>query len=715
MTEPLFSSSWYRVADLKPRLRSHATIHRHPYRGKICFTLQDHTSERFHQFSPSAYYIIGLMDGRRTVQELWDLATSHLGDEAPTQDQLIQLLGQLHSADVLQCEVRPDTAELFGRHHKQQAQKWQNRLFSVLSWRFSVMDPERLLQGLLPYAQPFFSWGGAIVWLFVVLPALFLMGTYWTDLTENTLDHILAPQNLLLLWILFPILKLFHELGHGLAIKAFGGEVHDIGIMILVLTPVPYVDASAAWGFHDKNKRMIVGAAGMMVELFIAALAFFLWMNIEPGITRTFAYNTILIASVSTLLFNANPLLRFDGYYIFSDFLEIPNLRKRANKYLGYLCERYLFGHQEAQAAPATLSERGWFVSYGVASFFYRILIVVGILLFLLDEFFALGVIFSVFGLVAWVFFPIGKGVKFLFTNPGIRNVHPRAILITIGLFSLLIVLIAYFPFPYRTTAEGVIWIPDEARVRAGTEGFVDRLVALPGSLVHPGDLLFECSNPDLKAKVTILEARLREIDALLRQEWLENRLNAAILQEKRDYIEAELTQKRIRLNKLHITSQHHGTFMVPNAIDLPGRFVMRGQELGYVIDFNTITIRAVVPQDDIDLVQYQTKSVHARLAENLSEITPSVIRRMVPTATDDLPSSALGSAGGGELATNPMETETPKAVKKAFHLDLVLPSIQESVNMGGRVYLLFDHGWKPLGPRWMRDLRQLFLSRFNV
>jgi putative peptide zinc metalloprotease protein len=201
---------------------------------------------------------------------------------------------------------------------------------------------------MAPVVKPFFGWIGALIWLAAIIPAVILFATHWTDLTQGVLDRVLVPNNLFALWILFPVIKVFHEFGHAFATKSYGGEVHDMGIMMLVIAPVPYVDASSASAFHEKWRRVIVGAAGMLVELFIASLALFLWVNAEPGIVRSMAYNTIFIASVSTVLFNGNPLLRYDGYYILADLLEIPNLRSRSASYLLYLCERYLFGSKNA-------------------------------------------------------------------------------------------------------------------------------------------------------------------------------------------------------------------------------------------------------------------------------------------------------------------------------------------------------------------------------
>ncbi|HWU39827.1 MAG TPA: hypothetical protein VN203_19430, partial [Candidatus Acidoferrum sp.] len=344
MTGPFFSTSWYRVAGLKPRLRSHAQIHRHEYRGHTWYILQDRSTDRFHRFSPTTYLVIGLMDGRRTVQEIWETACARLGDDAPTQDEVIQLLSQLHQTDVLLCDVPPDAGELLQRYERHTRRQWQSRAFSLFAWRFPLFDPDRLLQLFLPVIRPLIGWAGAVLWLVVVGPALVLGAVHWSDLTNNVLDRLLAPQNMLPLWLLYPVMKVMHEFGHAFVVKAYGGEVHDMGVMILVLTPIPYVDASAASAFREKWQRIQVGAAGILVELFLAALALLLWLTVEPGTVRTLAYNAIILAGISTVLFNGNPLLRYDGYYVLADLLEIPNLRSRATTYLGYLGERYLFG-----------------------------------------------------------------------------------------------------------------------------------------------------------------------------------------------------------------------------------------------------------------------------------------------------------------------------------------------------------------------------------
>ena len=715
MSEALFSPSWYRVATLAPCLRSHAQLHRHRYRGQIWYVLQDRSNERFHRFSPAAYAFIGLMDGRRTVQDIWELASTKLGDDAPNQPEVVQLLSQLHAADVLQCDIPPDIAELLYRHEQTQQKKWQHRLMSIFAWQFPLFDPERLLQTFVSLVRPFFGWGGAIVWLGFVIPAVLMGAAHWSDLMANIIDRMTTPQNLVLLWFLFPIIKALHEFGHAFAVKVFGGEVHEMGIMLLVFSPVPYVDASASSAFASKWHRAVVGAAGMLVELVIASVAIFVWVSVEDGIIRMLAYNTIMIAGISTVIFNANPLLRFDGYYILADFIEIPNLRQRANAYLGYLCERYLFGREEAQMSHAAPGERAWFVGYSVTSFIYRIFVVIAILMFLTDQFFALGMFFALLTAFTWFILPLGKGLSYLFTSPRIRRVRGRALAVTTGAIASILVGLCLIPVPFRTRAEGIVWISDEAIVRAGADGFVGQVVGIPGSKVSRGDVLVVCHDSMLTTQITVLEAQLREIKARIREQVPENIAKAKMLEEEQHYIEEKLVRTREQVQDLVMTAKVDGTLVLPRAEDLPGRFVHRGDVLAYVVDLKTLTVRTIVDQTDIDMIRHSTKTVQVRLAERLASPIDAGVARLVPAASDELPSPALGTEGGGQVLMDPKDPKGQKAMRKVFQVDLQIPVELGLVNVGGRVYVRFDHGWETLMAQWYRQGRQLFLSRFNV
>lgn len=715
MVKSLFSPSWYRVAGLKPRLRRHAHIHRHHYRGELWYVLQDLAGGRYYRFTPNAYQVIGLMDGRLTVQDLWEKAAERFGDEAPTQGEMVNLLSQLHAADVMLCDVPPDTAELFRRHSKQERSWWKTNLRSPLSLRFPLIKPEKFLARTAYLVRPLFSTYGALLWLAVVGAALVLAGLNWQDLTEGVMDRVLSGQNLVLLVLVFPFIKALHELGHGYAIKVLGGQVPEMGIMLLVFMPIPYVDASSSLAFREKWQRVLVGAAGMVVELFVASLALFLWLFLSPGLLRSICFNVIFVASVSTILFNGNPLLRYDGYYILSDLLGILNLAQRGINYLGYLFKRYAFGLKEEPPYVGP-GERFWFIFYTIAAFIYRIFLYFAIISFIAGKFFFIGILMAIWSIVGLAVVPAVKKIHYVMTSPALREKRGRAVAVIWGLILGVLVLLFLMPFPSWTRTEGVVWAPDESLVRAGAEGFVDRVRATPNTSVKTGEVLIECRDPLLVANVRVLEAQLRELEVqyndLISQ--LDS-VKAGIIKEEIDQTRGNLARARERQAALMIRSPGDGLFILPGVEDLPDRFLKQGDLVAYVLNKDRPTVRVVATQSDIDLVRQRHRGVKVRLASQVDRVIPALIKREVPGGIEKLPSTALGQGGGGEVPIDPRDKDGLKTFENLFQLDLQLSEPVAHFCLGGRAYVRFDHGYSPLGFQLYRSLRQLLLRRFNV
>jgi putative peptide zinc metalloprotease protein len=715
MSGVLLSNSWYRVAALRPKLRAHAQLHRHRYRGEVWYLLQDPASGRVHRFTPAARLVIAAMDGAHTVEALWELANKRLGDNAPSQDEMITLLGQLHATDLLQSDVTPDLAELFERGERAEKARRLRSYANPMAIRLPLFDPNALLDRCRPWINRVWSRWGALAWLVVVLPALIILPPHWSELTNDFSDHVLAVDNLFLLWLVFPVIKALHELGHASATKAGGGEVHDMGVILLVLLPVPYVEATASTVFKSKYERALVGAAGMIVELFLAALAFYAWLLVEPGIVRAVLFNVMVVASVSTLVFNGNPLLRYDAYYILADLIEMPNLSQRSLRYYSFLAERYFLGVQGAEEPQGSEAEKRWFLFYGVASSIYRILVTISIALFIAGEFFVIGVVLAVWAVIAMAVVPIVKGARYLAASPRLRRQRKRAAWTVGGAMATLLLFVFVVPLPFRTQAEGVIWLSDEAMVRAGGSGFVDGLLVPPGTRVAKGDALVKAHDPDLDAQIRLSEARVAELEAEYIQQFATDRVKAGIM---RDQLESERTALRRsseRAAALIVRAGANGTFMSPQAADMPGRYFRKGELLGYVVEKARPLARVVLPQDAIDPVRLATDRVRVRLVHRPDAVARGKVVREVPAGEEYLPSAALSVEGGGQIATDPRDQKGPKALERMFQVDVEVGEGIDVDLFGERVYVRFDHRMEPLAPRWYRDLRRLFLSRFHV
>src|SRR5262249_49681205 len=228
-----------RISSLKPRLRRHLAVHRHRYRGTSWYVVEDKASGRVHRFTPAVYLLVGQMNGRRTVDDIWNYVVTHLGDDAPSQGEVIRLLSQLNAMDLLQTDIAPNPVEMTERFTKHRRARLRGSVGNPLALKLPLWDPDRFLERSYPLVRPIFTGPGAALWILVTVPALILVAMHWSQLTENISDRVFAMESLVLAANVFPLLKLLHELGHGYATKIGGGEVHELGVMFLVFAPIP--------------------------------------------------------------------------------------------------------------------------------------------------------------------------------------------------------------------------------------------------------------------------------------------------------------------------------------------------------------------------------------------------------------------------------------------------------------------------------------------
>ena len=422
------------------------------------------------------------------------------------------------------------------------------------------------------------------------------------------------------MWLVYPVVKIIHELGHGFAVKRWGGEVHELGIMMLVLMPVPYVDASAASSFRSKHKRMLVGAVGIIVELLLAAVALIIWLNIQQGLVSDLLFNVMLIGGVSTLLFNGNPLLKFDGYFVLSDAIEIPGLGVRGNKYYGYLIQRYVFNVQSLESPITAAGEQRWFIVYSAAAFVYRLFLMVVITLFVAQQYFFIGVTLAIWALFMQAVLPVYKWFRHLFSSPVLMQRRERAIAVTTVFIVSVMAVIFTIPVPLNTVTEGVVWLPEKSHVRAKADGFVESVIVKPGDMVSKGSELIITSDPLVEAERKLLITQYRELEVKHTALVNKDLVQAQIMLEEMKSLQGKIDFIDKQIDELVMTSEEDGVFVMSDANEMLGYFVKQGDPVAYVINYDEVNVRAVVPQNAIGLVRQYVEKVEVRFVGQVEQ-----------------------------------------------------------------------------------------------
>lgn len=725
MSEEFRSPHWYRVAAVRPRMAPELRAHRQVVRGTTWYVLFDPLNQRTHRLSPQAWFVVSRMDGRHTLEDLWHAAVQDLGTQAPAQDEIVHLVAQLHEADALVSDALPDLDQLIGRRDRQRRQKWLHNLKNPLALRIRLWDPDTFLRGTLPAVGWLFGPWGAALWMAMVLPACVLALQHWSRIAGNLSDSALSASSLLTIALVYPCMKLIHELAHAYAARRHGAEVHDMGLMFLVLAPVPYVDASASAAFPRRSQRALVAAAGMLAEMFMAALALWVWLAVEPGLVRSVAFGVMAIGGLSTLLFNGNPLLRFDGYYVLCDLINVANLAQRSNALWIWWFKRHALGLESARRPQESQGEVGWLVTYAPLALVYRLAITLGVAIFLGQEFLYLGLAIGVWGIATQFAWPLVKGLYWLWGSVELSGRRSRPVLVC-GAIALLVGTLLALPAPRSTYAQGVVWPSESAQLRASESGFVASVQASPGQAVSVGTKVVALLNPDLESALDSAIARRAEAQARWqialaatraddREETGAARVNLDLAATALYRADDEVAHARHRYGQLRVVAQREGVLALPLPSDLPGRWLKKGEGIGHVVTADASTVRIVVSQDDVDLIRGCRGRIEVRLAGELGRAHVARMLREVPGGDDALPSPALALNHGGTVPTDGGMSGQPRALNRVFQFDLQLPASLRTARIGERAHVRFVLDHEPLGLQGWRRLRQLLLSQLTL
>ena len=711
-----FSESWHRIADQRISLRSSVNIRKQFFRGKKWYIIHDPFNNCFFRISPEAHEFVVRLRPDITVDQVWDECMKRSPDNAPGQDEVVQLLAQLYYSNLLYHELPPDSTMLFERYRHRKQRELKSRLFNIMFFRLPLIDPESILKKIGPLIRQLISPAGAIIWLITVMLAVKVVIDNFEGLAAQT-QGVLAPANLIYLYAGLIMIKILHELGHAFSCKRFGGEVHTMGVMLMVFTPLPYMDATSSWSFQSRWQRALVGASGMIFEIFAASIAVFIWTGTGPGVIHGIAFNMMFIASVSTLLFNANPLLRYDGYYILSDLIDIPNLHSRSLSQLRHLSERYLFGYKDSFSPAQTGKEASWLTCFGLLSGTYRIFIFTVIILFVADRFLLLGLIMAFVCAISWVLVPVFRFFIYLLTSVHLERTRRRAIAVSAGSLAAVLLFLSIIPFPNRFRAPGVLEATEYVHVINDSDGFVKKVLLPTGSVVVAGTALMELSNDELDFEIAAVKAQLQETLTLQMRAVQQASSELEPINNRLKTINRKLMNLEQQKKSLVVSARQDGKWIAPRSREMKGRWFDRGSELGMIINHDSFRFSAVVSQEDASrLFDGNIRNAEVRLKGQAGETIIVSDYKFIPFKRDTLPSAALGRGAGGQVPVMVNDDTGLKVIDPFFQIYANLNKLQSIAFLHGRSgQIRFTLGPEPLLAQWTRNIRQLLQNRYQI
>lgn len=708
-----FSETWHRVSQARLSLLPTVSVHKQRFRGEDWYVLRDAYTQRFFRIRPMAYIFVSRLSHERTVDEVWRSCLDDFPQEAPGQEDAMQVLSQLHHSNLLHYRSKADSQTIFERYQTHRKREIGGQLLGFLYLRVPLWDPNAWLNRQRSMVEKWVSWPAAAV-LIGVLIAGGLSAILNGDRIWDQSQGLFAIDNLIWLYLCMAVMKMLHELGHAFVVKKFGGEVHTMGLMFLVFMPLPYVDATASWGFRSRYARALVGAAGILVELFLAALGAMVWASTGPGLINSLAFNVMVIGSVSSLLFNGNPLLRFDAYYVLSDLLDIPNLYQKASQQWFYFADKYLLGSEKAEP-PSRDSREWWHMTlYGLFSFMYRMLIVATILLFVTDQWFAVGVVFAFTTLIMLVVLPAKKWFAHLTGGSVYRN-RRRAVLASLALVLVPGAVVLWLPLPHAIRVPGMVEAVQYTRVTASSSGRLESVVVLSGTPVMPGQLLLVLTSPELEWELDIARQQTLETQMLLSMAFGGTLSDIVPLQKRLESLAVRTAELGARREALEVRARHAGVWFSPRLNEKVGNWLPRGELLGEVVDNSRLRFTAVVSQEEVNrLFRDKPQTGELRLMGQADHPVEARQLAVLPYQKQQLASSALGWGGGGSIAVKPDDPQGLSTVDTFYEVQAPIPADQPGVAWHGmtgwlRIPMQYQSLYEQLATAFMQLLQKRY------
>ncbi|MBN1591067.1 MAG: hemolysin D [Pirellulales bacterium] len=743
LSESLVSSSARR---LTVRKRPDLTARKQTYLGRSYWVIKEPVGLNYFRFQEEEYAILQRIDGRTSLDQLKEWFEAEFPPQKITLEELQRFVGMLHRSGLVIADVPGQGTQLLERRTDRRRKELLGAMSNILCIRFKGFDPEQFLNWLYPKVRWLFSLPVFFLTLIFALSAMTLV------LVEfNTFRAALpgfytffSPANALWLAITLGATKVFHELGHGLTCKHFGGECHEMGVMILVLTPCLYCNVSDSWMLPNKWHRAAIGAAGMYVEVVLASLATFIWWFSMDSSTllSMVCLNVIFISSVTTILFNANPLLRYDGYYILSDVTEIPNLRQKATTILSRKMADWFLGIEPTEDPFLPQRNQIFFVVYSIAAACYRWFVVLSILWFLNKVFkpYRLDIIghaIVAMSLVGLIGMPLYKLGKFFYVPGRMQKVKKPRMYATLAGLVLIALFVFLVPLPHSVMCSLEIRPRNAARVYVDVPGILESIDCRVGQYVEKGQMLGRLKNTDIDLNIAELsgerddyEIQLTMLDLMgLRNPQLLNDVPA--LRKAHESVVKQIERRKLDQEHLVLRAPRAGTVMPPpwrdDRPEVEGQLAswsgtpLQPRNLGAPLDDDAVfcligdprNMEAIlyIDQGDVKFVAKDQK-VEIKLDELPFDVFKSQIANIAGSESKVTP-RRLSTQAGGDLASKTDQAGISRPQSASFQASVPIDDPEGMLRIGLRGRAKIHTAPQTIAQRVRRLLHQLI--RFKL
>jgi putative peptide zinc metalloprotease protein len=739
MADSLVNSA---MRPLQLRRRPDLEAKKHRYHGRVYWVVKEPVGLNYYRFHEEEYAILNMLDGQTSLQAIKDRFQSEFAPQRITLQDLQQFVGMLHRSGLVVSQASGQGRQLRRRGDEKKKKERLGKLANVFALRFRGIDPERILNFLNPLTWWIFTLPALILISMFGLSALTLVLVNFQEFRTKlpTFEQFFAADNWLWLGATMALVKVLHEFGHGLSCKRYGGECHEMGFMFLVFTPCLYCNVSDSWMLPNKWHRVFIGAAGMYVELILASIATYLWWFSEPGMLNFLCLSVMFICSVSTVVFNGNPLLRFDGYYILMDILEIPNLRQKATEVLKRWFQQYCLGLELQDNPFLPHKKQFWFASYTVASVIYRWVVVFSIMMFLMKVLEpyglqALGRLIAFSGLAGMIIQPVWQTIKFFRTPGKASKMKQKNVLTSLGVAAALIAGILFIPLPFHVDCAVEIQPNDAQQVFAMVPGRLVSWHKRPGDRVEKDEAIAQLDNIDLQMQLLEInneyDLAISRLRTLHDQQFIDAQAKAQ-LDTQAEIVASKLAQLnniRDRVSMLTVKAKEPGVVIPPPGKPIPKQveaeeqlpswsgspfdsknksaFFSESDLLCLVGDPARMEAVLVVDQHDIDLVEEGVEAdikIDSARLETFSGRIEKISEMEMAVAPE-----SMGVQAGGHLDTEMDSSGRLRPISTSYQARVPLENIDIPLRSGYRGQAKVYVGWKSIGWRIYRFLARTF------